>query len=248
MVLEKLAHPPVVEVICGVWFDPVPAIDPLLLGSYWSERRERFPGRNLLPAIEAPGLRIGPPNQRVWLSSADETYVLQIQNDRFYLNWRSMGGEYPRFSPNGALEEQFLEEWARFAEFRGEVGIDEISPRVAEVGKVDHLQFPDAGEIGRLMPSLAGVGSLLDDESGAAQLHVSNGRPPASTKLVLGTARTAGAEGIETILRLETNATAAVDSGGLKQACDIANARVNDLFGALIPKKIRRERFGGGKT
>ena len=49
--LEKLDNPPVVEVICGVHFQPLD-IDPVVVGGYWAvECRDRFPKRQLHPAL-----------------------------------------------------------------------------------------------------------------------------------------------------------------------------------------------------
>jgi hypothetical protein len=45
-----LERPPIVEVVCGLVFDPLP-LDGMLLGVYWDERKDDFPKRSLQPPL-----------------------------------------------------------------------------------------------------------------------------------------------------------------------------------------------------
>ena len=49
--LEKLEQPPIVEVICGVWFANAVELDPVVLGAYWLRRRADFPKHEIHPPI-----------------------------------------------------------------------------------------------------------------------------------------------------------------------------------------------------
>src|SRR5690349_21253827 len=89
--LEALKNPPIVEVGCGIIFDPIENLDPVSIGSYWHSRRADFPDRQVMHAVgDATRIVVGPGvgPLRTWLISPTGNLVLQIQSDRFYLNWR----------------------------------------------------------------------------------------------------------------------------------------------------------------
>jgi uncharacterized protein (TIGR04255 family) len=100
---EKLSHPPVIELIIGVYFKP-----PLLdlhnyhLGIFWEKIRDGYPRveqrdpiGNLY--IEVPGELF--PMPRYWFTSKDETHLVQVQRNGFLLNWRKRNAEYPSYDP-----------------------------------------------------------------------------------------------------------------------------------------------------
>ena len=64
MELERfpvLKKPPIVEVVCGIHFEPL-ELDGLVLGVYWDRRKEEFPTGSLQPALsEAAGFILGQP-------------------------------------------------------------------------------------------------------------------------------------------------------------------------------------------
>lgn len=74
-------------------FANLAGLDPVLIGAYWQERREEFPGRQLHEALQDPNEIVwsASPLVRVWLLSREGEFVLQMQHDRFYLNWRRGG-------------------------------------------------------------------------------------------------------------------------------------------------------------
>src|SRR5512142_1132402 len=106
--LPEYLKPPVVEVVCGVLFEPVPGFTLPYLGRLW----ERFPKEfatpteadPLSPIVETfspiPVVRIDPNVYRVprlWFMNERSDQVIQIQRDRFLCNWRKVGDdhEYP---------------------------------------------------------------------------------------------------------------------------------------------------------
>ena len=116
-----LDKPPIEEVVCGFVFAPQP-VDTMDFGVYWETRRDEFPTRQVHPAILEGGtlLQMGAPPMRSWLISADDSRVLQLQNDRFFINWRKRNGKYPRFRDHGdnkGIRSQATEEFGRFAEW-----------------------------------------------------------------------------------------------------------------------------------
>ncbi|MEZ4442922.1 MAG: hypothetical protein R3B72_27755 [Polyangiaceae bacterium] len=76
--------------MCGVHFDAL-ELDGMVLGVYWDRRRDEFPTRHLQPAFsEGPGFVLGSPPLRAVLVGSDKVHVLQLQHDRFFMNWRAI--------------------------------------------------------------------------------------------------------------------------------------------------------------
>ena len=118
MVALRLKDPPIVEVVCGFFFPALAGLDPILIGKYWAEHKEAhgYPKRQLQPPVaDRPGFflgdGVGP--LRSWLVSGTDEYLLQIQPDRFYFNWRKREGAYPHFNDyeptKGVLSRSLLE-------------------------------------------------------------------------------------------------------------------------------------------
>lgn len=253
--LPKLERPPVVEVICGMHF-PALDLDPVVAGAYWAERRAEYPRRQLHPALEKGLGRTGlvinaAPRMRVWLLSADESLVLQIQSDRFYLNWRQTkpSAPYPRFSGPNGLCARALKELALFSEFcKVAIGREPDVDRI-ELGKVDHLLEGEAwtglADLSLLMPTLEPA------------LRLSHGaEPTAALKFQDTVERVALTFSIDTTLtmapgrdpqrgvRIDANVTMPLDGATISSRFDDANRVANSVFAMLIPEAERTHRFG----
>src|ERR1700730_9049718 len=111
--LPEFARPPIVELVLGLQFGRVPGLNIAhlvglaeLFSAEYPTLQEMPP---LTPSFEVFGL---PTNQiptisfapflgmRIWVSSKDETSLIQLQPDRLVLNWRKMSptDEYPRYT------------------------------------------------------------------------------------------------------------------------------------------------------
>lgn len=116
--LPDFANPPVTEVALGVQFVPVMAahtyqfvqLAQVFAGSEFQISDEQpllepMPQETEESAIVTEGLVMdvsgvqGPP--RYWLANESNTVLLQLQRDRFVLNWRLIepGATYPRYEP-----------------------------------------------------------------------------------------------------------------------------------------------------
>ena len=115
--LPDFQDPPVDEVVLGVQFEPPAAYTSVVAGKIWDLFRDEFPLVNEVPRLEpqfevfggnpTPGFQlsfgVGPLRSRLWFISADESHLLQFQEDRFFLNWRKRpngsisGLPYPRY-------------------------------------------------------------------------------------------------------------------------------------------------------
>lgn len=98
----------------AVQFEPIKGFRQAHLGLFWNQIRADYPVPHDQPRldtpIEIPGegfigpsfqleLIDAPPVHRAWFVSADESLLVQVQDDRLIHNWRHRGGEYPRFEP-----------------------------------------------------------------------------------------------------------------------------------------------------
>ncbi len=168
MAWPKLEAPPINEVVCGVFFTPQPAIDPLFIGGWSRDIEDDYPRHAIQPAVvDGPGLlmtRAGPP-LRSWLIAKDDQWVIQVQPDRFYVNWRRRGGVYPRFSGSGGVLERALEEFKRFQKYCAPRLKGELMLSTVELAKVDLIvegpaplgHWRDPEDLGKLVPVVGDV-------------------------------------------------------------------------------------------
>jgi uncharacterized protein (TIGR04255 family) len=117
------SNPPLNEVVLGVHFSNTKlAIEHF--GHFFQNHEPNFVATKLqhpLPAAGAltPGLAFvtEPELPRVWFEFAEKPFLVQLQGDRFILNWRKVDGlnnEYPHFSE---VYERFAREWDQFLAF-----------------------------------------------------------------------------------------------------------------------------------
>jgi uncharacterized protein (TIGR04255 family) len=249
--LSKLDRPPVVEVICGLCFAPID-IDPVVAGAYWAERRNDYPRRQLHPAIErTAGLVINAvPRMRVWLLSEDESQLLQLQSDRFYLNWRrvSSAADYPRFSGEGGLRTRSMREFERFATFCANVTGEWPEVDRIELGKVDHMDEGDVwngfADLAAMLPGLASVLRMSEGEETAVTLRFQEQIGAKIVKIAIDTTRKMAPGRPPTRgLRIDTTVSVPLEGQPPEVRFAEANGIVNSVFANLIPEAERARRF-----
>lgn len=164
------AHPPVVEVVFGVLFAPIPTLGTPQLGLLWQRVKDDFPKvaeqPPLPPAIEtfdepaSFNVEFGalPPLRRIWFVSSDDRRFLQVQPDRFHYNRkRSLDEAYTPFVESSPA---FLEHFGRFKKFvRDECDGAQVVPIQYELTYVDLIKpgegWAHLGEIGSVFPDLS---------------------------------------------------------------------------------------------
>ncbi len=137
--LPDYDRPPIDEVAIGVQFAaPVPGFVDAHAGVFWQRVRAAYPKADAQPRIELPPeplqpvgaiptrfpfdvqRLLGPPHGgRTFLLSEDDVYLLQIQNNRFYRNWRSRDAPYPHFEDLGTAFETDLASFRAFLDEEG---------------------------------------------------------------------------------------------------------------------------------
>jgi uncharacterized protein (TIGR04255 family) len=130
----------------------MPQIRAAHLGLLWERFYDEFPSLQELPTIDTPEEDFGPgqsrtitvqlmgpaPVPRHWFLSRDNTRVIQVQADRFILNWRQMrtGESYPHYE---SLRREFEQHYVTFAEFLASRGLGTATIRQAEVTYVNRI-------------------------------------------------------------------------------------------------------------
>jgi len=168
--LPEFEDPPVIEVVCGVLFEPLQAMLASHLGLLWERVRGEYPlcqeVAPLTPVIEGFGGEVAallkftdvPPLPRVWLLRHDETGLIQIQRDRFLHNWKKVraADEYPRYR---RVIQQFRDRLDDFERFIADLELGAMIPAQYELTYVNHIprgeKISTLADVGRLFPDFA---------------------------------------------------------------------------------------------
>jgi uncharacterized protein (TIGR04255 family) len=141
-------RPPLDEVVCGVLFAGV-EWSSIHFGLFYNKIAERYKRTQqrppLSPSLFEPLLLVQPtPSQVIftsepqtpllWYESEDSPFLLQVQKDAFFVNWRHQSGAfvYPHFHTREDGKEgvwdRFSQEWHTFSSFceQHEIGTPEV--------------------------------------------------------------------------------------------------------------------------
>jgi uncharacterized protein (TIGR04255 family) len=139
-------------------------------GEFWQSIKQDFPISQEQPPLGPIGeffgsaknvqvgfpfaLQVGMPGIRNWFVSSDNTYLLQLQRDRFALNWRKTPSQpdYPRYP---AIREKFVELYKLFAQFVTTSGLGQCEVNIHEVSYINQWFLRNNEKIGD------GLGSWL---------------------------------------------------------------------------------------
>ena len=151
--LPKYKRPPVVEVAMSVQFEELTGFQPVHFGLFYEVVRERYPRTEYHPPLAsvvelfgAPGTRRSSlsvesenfPTGRCWYLSEDGLRLVQLQPDRFVLNWRKLDSdtEYPSYE---TLREMFRNELELFLGFVADRALGNFEPTQCELTYVNHV-------------------------------------------------------------------------------------------------------------
>ncbi len=168
-----LERAPVGEVICDLQFEDL-GWGLLEYGRYYERIRKRYPECATKPPLaavsEAPQGRelqfdlSSVPLPRLWFSERGGPYLIQLQKDRFILNWRKLSDEeaYPHFLDSNGSEGvwgRFVTEFALLREFQDETGREPPRPTRCELAYINHLSrgrdWESPSDVGRLLKPFA---------------------------------------------------------------------------------------------
>lgn len=168
--LPRYSEPPVIEVACGVIFEPLHNLLVPHFGLLWERFREEYTQCQEVPPLtatienfEQPGgqrLRFEfgslPPLPRIWFKHKSGNGLIQLQRDRFHYNWRKFGASdaYPHYeSVIGSFKKHFDQVEA----FLRDNSLVEIRPVQYEMTYINHLELADP------LASIGGANSVFPD-------------------------------------------------------------------------------------
>lgn len=249
----RLKAPPIVEVVCGFIFAPLAGLDPLVVGKYWSKHKEKdgYREHQLHPAVsDRPGLSLteglGP--LRCWLIKETDDYVLQIQPDRFYFNWRKRAEAYPHFTNQDGAEgvlAKSLREFAQFGQFcKEELALERTpAPVRFELAKVDLLVSPahwkDYSDLNSVLPMLKQLPRITDEPT----LSLSLVGPRDRFQVQFGLTNVGLSADMSPAVKMETQVTADA-SENAEVRLGAMNDTANEIFFGMIAE-AEFGRFGG---
>ena len=156
MRLPDFDHPPVVEVVLGVAFEPSFELSNVALVELWRDLfKTSFPHSTERPPYDPPkeqfGVQIprtelvgpiGPPPLRFWFASEDEQELIQIQHDWFARNWQKTErkGTYPRY--DAYIRPAFVRDFSAFADHVRGLDLD-LRFTQCEVTYINHISTND---------------------------------------------------------------------------------------------------------
>ena len=170
----KFFDPPITELVVSIYHLPILELKAQHIGLYWDLIRDRFPSCEQQTIVvadgqpfftEAPGEIF--PLPRFWFSSDKSPTLIQIQRNAFMLNWRRIASEveYPHYE---AVCSDFWREFELYSSFVKDTvkGKIDVVQR-CELNYVNWIEpnqfFSSLGDLGAVLPSLAGLKDLATD-------------------------------------------------------------------------------------
>jgi uncharacterized protein (TIGR04255 family) len=175
-------HPPLDEVVCGVQFAGI-EWSVIHFGLFYSQIHERYQRTQLRPSTSPslfdPSIQLGPPQVMVsaepdlpllWYESDDGPFLLQVQNDAFFVNWRHQLGAfiYPHFHTREDGKEgvwdRFSQEWQTFSSFCEQHKIGTPEALACQLAYINHMvrgeTWETPSDLARWFRPLAGLSGV----------------------------------------------------------------------------------------
>jgi uncharacterized protein (TIGR04255 family) len=146
--LPDYRNPPIDEVAIAVQFASIEDLYDEHTRKFWREMREEYPLLENRPRLEGPiepddphakfSIDVAaaqPPQGRVWLISASDDLLVQVQNTRFIQNWRHRETKYQHFE---YIKNLF---WANFSKFRQFLNSENIQQPVIQQVEISYINW-----------------------------------------------------------------------------------------------------------
>jgi uncharacterized protein (TIGR04255 family) len=186
--------------VLGVQFSQLP-LQAAHIGLYWNQVKSRFPAVEqkvpLQPVQEVFGAPViagddspfivaqEPVTPRSWFISKEDTDLIQLQPDRFIVNWRKRSDDntYPRYE---AVRDAFVREFEVFKKFAMAEDLGELEVGQCEITYVNQIRkeglwdgFGEASEVVTwLKPSEPGFLPAPEEVRSAIRFVISDGQKP----------------------------------------------------------------------
>jgi uncharacterized protein (TIGR04255 family) len=259
-------RPPVIEVVCGIQFDPMPTFHATTFGLFWQTIRDEYIQVQEMPPLprvieqfppvpkkSQPQLEIldMSPLPRIFFVNKMPSWLIQLQRDRFLHNWRKEKDEdiYPRYP---VIFDKFWKAWLKFCEFCKDENLGEPIVNQLEITYINHIPIGDGWK------TLADLGKVFPDVGWRCQerflpipesislalpfiLPESQGRLHVSLKHAIRVADN------QPVLLCELTArgiSANKDSSAIRAWFNLGRKWIVLGFADLIDKKIQKDQWG----
>ena len=170
--LPSYDRPPVIEVVCGLQYEPLEAFQAVAFGLLWQRFRDEYPKVEQNPPLAQVIERFGeamteqrrvevsnvPPLPRLFFVHKIPNWLLQIQADRLLHNWRKTEDSdvYPRFPE---VFGKFWSAWEIFLRFCNDEKLGDPRVNQLEVTYINHIVLDEGwsglGATGEVFPDLS---------------------------------------------------------------------------------------------
>jgi uncharacterized protein (TIGR04255 family) len=162
--LPDYRKPPVIEVVSGIAFKKIEQFKAPHLGLFWQKLRADYPICQHAPPLGFPPDPSEPtgefelPLPRIWFINEKLNNLIQLQNNRFFYNWRKMHADepYPHYR---AVIKKFIANLELFQKFLEEEKLGSFSPTDCELTYINHILKGEGWE------SLSDIPDILPDIS-----------------------------------------------------------------------------------
>jgi uncharacterized protein (TIGR04255 family) len=152
--LPEYERPPVSEVALSIEFSPLQNWRSPHAGIYWAQVQKEYPNTEVQAPLPSQIEKFGesqwqrprprvemlnPDMNRFWFLSEPPNRLVQVQRDRFVVNWRKVKGDevYPRYFKE--MRPRFEREWEGYKRFVAEQKLGVVSTRQCEVIYVNDI-------------------------------------------------------------------------------------------------------------
>jgi uncharacterized protein (TIGR04255 family) len=150
--LPEFERPPLIEVVCGLQFQPLAALRTVHVGDFWQAMRDRYPSFEDHPPLanvfddNDRGSRVEqedfvfdmPPLRRAFFVDETKNFLLQLGASRFLANGRKLrtSDDYPRFD---AAYARLADGWSKFREYAVQNDLGSIRLNQYELTYINHI-------------------------------------------------------------------------------------------------------------
>jgi uncharacterized protein (TIGR04255 family) len=164
--LPDYENPPAVETALGVRFSPIPNWNVFHYGLLLAEFEQTYPRHELRPPIGEVNWQFPPQGDfanvpvRCWFINADDTQLVQVQNNCFIRNWRKTD-KTPDYLHYDVVRPLFESDWERFTGFLRRQKLSLPNVWQCEVSYINHLvrgrDWSEFSDIENVLPSWRGM-------------------------------------------------------------------------------------------
>lgn len=153
--LPKYKNPPINEVVFGISFNPLHKMKAAHIGLFWEIVKKEFPWCKQAPIIgsidDIVELETGLPLPITWFINEGVDHLIQIQKNKFFLNWRKKEKAYPHFDE---ISKIFFKQHESFYNFIYQNDLGSIEYKSFELRYINHIPKGEGWEDIKLISDL----------------------------------------------------------------------------------------------